>query len=201
MLRSLTRSIASVISQNSTTGKFTLRTLSSSNTASTQSSTTTSVKPVKHVIEAGKRDIKQSPLKIKFLVSLIQQEWVPEALAQLKFSPKHRAEDIAKIVSRACALAKLSYGYIPEELFVKEVIVTKGLQMKRMRIMGRGRTGFGYKRQAHVLVKLEPIDFDSLINSSRNMHKRGMWIKRKAIADTKKLEMKTTLTAVPTSSA
>ena len=149
------------------------------------------------IIEAGKRNIKQSPLKIKFLVSLIRKAWVPDALAQLNFSPKHRAVDVAKIVSRAAALARIYHNYIPEELRVKEVVVTKGLQMKRMRIMGRGRTGFGYKRQSHVLVKLEPIDFPSLISSCNDPHQRATWRKRQAIALKKKEEGSTPLSSEP----
>jgi ribosomal protein L22 len=47
---------------------------------------------------AIKRNIPQSPLKMKFLVSLIRGAWFPDALAQLKFSPKHRSVDVTKIV-------------------------------------------------------------------------------------------------------
>ena len=50
------------------------------------------------IAEAKKSNIAQSPLKIKFLVKLINHSWVPDALAQLKFSPKHRAVDVEKIV-------------------------------------------------------------------------------------------------------
>lgn len=47
---------------------------------------------------AAKKNLPQSPLKMKWLVTLIRNAWVPDALAQLKFSPKHRAVDVAKIV-------------------------------------------------------------------------------------------------------
>jgi large subunit ribosomal protein L22 len=159
----------------------------------------TAAQPI--VIEAGKKNLAQSPLKIKFLVSLIQGEWVPEALSQLKFSPKHRAVDVAKIVKRAASVAKIFHNLMPEELIVKEVIVSKGLAIKRMRIMGRGRTGFGYNRSAHVLVKLEPIDFPKLIKSCKNVHDRGLWRKREAIAEKLRAAAKaqTIITEVPPS--
>jgi hypothetical protein len=51
------------------------------------------------VVMAKKQNLKQSPLKMKFLVGLIRGRWVPDALAQLKFSPKHRCVDVAKIVN------------------------------------------------------------------------------------------------------
>lgn len=44
------------------------------------------------------RNLKQSPLKMKFLVMLIRKAWIPDALAQLKFSPKHRATDLSAMI-------------------------------------------------------------------------------------------------------
>lgn len=57
-------------------------------------------------IVAKKKNLKQSPLRMKFLVMLIRDRWVPDALAQMKFSPKHRAADVAQIinVSDCCML-------------------------------------------------------------------------------------------------
>ena len=153
------------------------------------------------VVEAGTRNLKQSPLKIKFLVSLIQGKWLPDALAQLKFSPKHRAVDVAKIVRRAAALARIFHSLVPEELIIKEVLVTKGMATKRMRIMGRGRTGFGYIRQAHVLVKVSPVDFASKIRSSRDVHERAMWRKRELLAIKVKEDNKLKTTATAKTSA
>ncbi len=51
------------------------------------------------VILLTKKHIKQSPLKMKFLVRLVRNAWIPDAVAQMKFSPKHRAEDIARIIN------------------------------------------------------------------------------------------------------
>lgn len=165
----------------------------------TRLSSTASTQPVKPlVIESGKRNLPQSPLKIKFLVSLIQGCWVPDALAQLKFSPKHRAVDVAKILNRATAIARTFHNLLPEELIVKEVLVTKGIALKRMRIMGRGRTGFGYKRSAHVLIKVQPVDFPKLIKAARNVHERALWRKRFELATKLKSEIpSTTMTPVP----
>ncbi len=51
------------------------------------------------LVVAQQYNIKQSPLKMKFLVGLIRNAWVPDAFAQLKFSPRHRAVDVAKILN------------------------------------------------------------------------------------------------------
>ena len=62
------------------------------------------------VVKAGKRSIPQSQWKMSFLVTLIRNAWVPDALAQLKFSPKPRCEDVSKIVKRAASVAGIYHG-------------------------------------------------------------------------------------------
>jgi hypothetical protein len=69
----------------------------------------------------------------------------------------------------------MQHDAIPEELVVHEVMVTKGMATKKMRIMGRGRTGFGYRRYSHVTVKLEKIDFDQKIKSERAQNQKKKW--------------------------
>ena len=64
----------------------------------TASTSATKVLDPPKIVIARKKDIRQSPLKMKFLVSLVRNAWVPDALAQLKFSPKHRAIDIKKLI-------------------------------------------------------------------------------------------------------
>jgi hypothetical protein len=54
-----------------------------------------------------KSNLKQSPLRMKFLAMLIRKLWLPDALAQLKFSPKHRAVDLSKILK---VLSKCLFG-------------------------------------------------------------------------------------------
>ena len=69
----------------------------------------------------------------------------------------------------------MQHDAIPEEMVVHEVMVTKGMATKKMRIMGRGRTGFGYRRYSHVTVKLEKIDFDQKIKSERAQNQKKKW--------------------------
>ena len=79
---------------------------------------------------------------------------------------------------RATILAKLRHDALPEELTVKEIMVTKGKSEKRIRIMGRGRTGFGYQRWAHVRLKLELIDFQNMIEQAKTENQKGVWKRR-----------------------
>lgn len=141
------------------------------------------------LVEIKKKNIPQSPLKMKFLVKLIRGAWVPDALAQLKFTPKHRAVDLTKIINRACALAKLNHNLVPGELMVKEVMVNKGRTTKKMTIMGRGHTGIGYKRESHVTINLARVDFEKHIRKASSVNEAKVWTTRKEAADAAKLEL------------
>lgn len=50
------------------------------------------------LIKLYKKDIKQSPLRMKFLVRLVRRTTVLDALAQMKFSPKHRTDVIEQLL-------------------------------------------------------------------------------------------------------
>jgi len=47
--------------------------------------------------------------------------------------------------------------------------------MKKMRIMGRGRTGFGYKRWSHINIKVEVIDFLTRIQKAETPSNKKVW--------------------------
>jgi large subunit ribosomal protein L22 len=132
---------------------------------------------------------------MKFLLTLIRNTWVPDALAQLKFTPKMLATDISKILRRAAAVAKINHDAIPEELWVKEVLVTKGIAQKRLRIMGRGRTGFGYRRRSNVVIKVAKINFDKEIALAHNFSQKKKWIKRKEFSQEMRKKREGTLVA------
>ena len=133
------------------------------------------------LIRSAKKNIAQSPWKMNFLVKLARGRWLPDALAQMKFSPKGRSEEVAKILQRGADIAKIYHQVIPEELVVKEIAVTKGAAHKRMRIMGRGRTGFGYNRASHVATTLEVVDFEALMASAKTDQQRRVWKKRQEL--------------------
>ena len=75
-----------------------LRSLSSTaSSASIEGKSKSNNNPV--IIEAAQKNISQSPWKMRFLVTLARGKWLPEALAQMKFSPKRRSDDISKILN------------------------------------------------------------------------------------------------------
>ena len=60
---------------------------------------------------------------------------------------------------------------------VSEVLVTKGKAMRQMTIMGRGRTGFGYRRYSHIWLRVEKIDFEKQIEKAETQTQKEKWAK------------------------
>jgi len=151
--------------------------------ASTSATANSPTLPARVRVEACKKNIPQSPWKMNFLVKLVRGRWVPDALAQLKFSPKRRCDEVMKVVQRAVSIANLTHQTIPEELMVKEIFITKGFAQKRSRIMGRGRTGIGYRRSSHLTVRVEKIDFKDAVDSAISANQKNKWEERKKLVD------------------
>lgn len=90
------------------------------------------------LVKTMKKDIRVSPRKLTYLAQQIRGLSAQEALLQMKFSPKRKAEIVHKTVQNAVNLADIKYQIEPENLQVAECFVNKGHYLKRMRIMGRG---------------------------------------------------------------
>lgn len=61
--------------------------------------------------------------------------------------------------------------------------MTKGMTRKKVRIMGRGRSGMGKIRSSHVTIKVDKVDFQEKIQRARSIYERDVWMKRKALVD------------------
>ena len=83
------------------------------------------------------------------------------------------------ISQRAVSLASIRHDALPEELLIKEIVVSKGMSRKVLTIMGKGRAGFGYKRWSHVKLKVQKINFDERILNAESISQRKKWIQRK----------------------
>lgn len=123
-------------------------------------------------------DIEKSPWKMRFLLMLVRRTWVPDALAQLKFTAKHQTEHIARNIFHCIHEAKTKHDLLPEELIVKEIIGTKGQFTKKIRIMGRGRTGVGYTRRTHVTLRVTKCNFKEMIAKAPDRKEKLVWLRR-----------------------
>jgi hypothetical protein len=82
-------------------------------------------KAVPMLVETNKKDIPQSPFRMRFLAKLVREKWVPEALAQLKFSPKHKAVDVTKIIKVTSTTAWFAACVHIVDSFVDLIVFTE----------------------------------------------------------------------------
>jgi hypothetical protein len=64
--------------------------------------------------------------------------------------------------------------------------VTKGATRKKLRMMGRGRSGVGFMRKTHVTIRLEVINFEEKIKKAKTTSQKVKWFKLQTYAAKKR---------------
>src|SRR5438132_13271522 len=106
---------------------------------------------------AIQRTVRQSPRKMRLVVDLVRGKQVNEAMAILKFSKKHAAKQVTKVLRSAVANAeqaslKSDERLDVDELFVKHASVDGGPSLKRFSPAAMGRATPIRKRTSHVTI-------------------------------------------------
>jgi large subunit ribosomal protein L22 len=106
---------------------------------------------------AIQRTVRQSPRKMRLVVDLVRGKPVGEAMAILKFSKKHAARQVSKVLLSAVANARVRAERAEERLdedslFVKHVTVDEGPALKRFMPGAMGRATPIKKRTSHVTI-------------------------------------------------
>jgi large subunit ribosomal protein L22 len=98
------------------------------------------------------KGVPSSPRKMRYVVDMIRGMEVNRALAVLRFSKKHAAQDVEKLLRSAVANweAKNDRKAEDNELIVSRVFVDEGTTLKRMRPDAKGRGYRIRKRSNHV---------------------------------------------------
>src|SRR5215216_7927392 len=104
---------------------------------------------------AFQRTTRQSPYKMRLVIDQIRGKDVNEALALLKFSKKHAAKQIEKVLNSAVANAEFKAREANEsidvdQLYVKHAIINEGPKLKRFTPAAMGRATPIFKRTSHV---------------------------------------------------
>lgn len=97
---------------------------------------------------------RQSPRKTRLVANMIRGKRVPEALVQLEFLTKRAGSVFAKLINSAVANAAHNNKVAQDKLFIKEVQVNKGLNMKRIRPRSRGMANRINKRTSNITLVL-----------------------------------------------
>ena len=114
----------------------------------------------KGVSSAIQRTARQSPYKMRLVIDQIRGKDVNEALGLLKFSKKHAAKQIAKVLNSAVANAefKSREGNEPVDvdmLYISHAIVNEGPALRRFMPAAQGRATPIRKRTSHVEIFLD----------------------------------------------
>lgn len=104
---------------------------------------------------ATARHIRISPKKANLVAELVRNKKVSDALDILKFTPKKAAPLLAKVIKSAAANAEHNFKQNYSELTIKEIIVTKGMTLKRSIPISRGRMHPINKFTSHIRVLVE----------------------------------------------
>ncbi len=97
---------------------------------------------------------RQSPRKVGLVAGLIRGKKAGDALVALQFATKRASNPIEKLLRSAIANAKNAGIEKPEELFVNEIRVDKGIVLKRMMPRARGSSAQILKRSSNVILSL-----------------------------------------------
>lgn len=106
-------------------------------------------------MKAHLKRVRISSQKANLVAALIRRKKALEALDILKFTPKKGAKIIAKVIKSALANAENNFKQNPQELYLKEILVTQGPTYKRHRPISRGRSHPILKRTSHITISLE----------------------------------------------
>ena len=108
---------------------------------------------------AIQRSARQSPYKMRLVIDQIRGKNVNEALALLRFSKKHAARQIEKVVQSAVANAEQHARQQDESvdvdtLYIKRAVVNEGTKLKRYTPAAQGRATPVFKRTSHIEITL-----------------------------------------------
>jgi large subunit ribosomal protein L22 len=99
--------------------------------------------------------IRRAPRKARLVADSVRGMRVVDALAQLEFSAKHAAADVAKAIKSAAANAEHNHSLSRDELWLKHIVVDEGPTIKRIRPVSRGMAHQYFRRTCHITAIVE----------------------------------------------
>jgi large subunit ribosomal protein L22 len=114
----------------------------------------------KGVSSAIQRTTRQSPYKMRLVIDQIRGKDVNEALGLLRFSKKHAAKQIEKVLNSAVANAEFksrdgNESIDVDTLYISHAIVNEGPALRRFMPAAQGRATPIRKRTSHVEIVLD----------------------------------------------
>jgi large subunit ribosomal protein L22 len=106
-------------------------------------------------VMARAKYVRRTPRKARLVADQVRGLRVSDALAQLEFSPKHAARDVAKAIKSAAANAEHNHNLERDELWLKQILVDEGPTIKRIRPVSRGMAHQYFHRTCHITAIVE----------------------------------------------
>src|SRR6266700_1635932 len=106
-------------------------------------------------VMARSRYIRRAPRKARLVADMVRGMRVVDALAQLEFSPRHAAVDVAKAIKSAAANAEHNHQLSRDQLWLKHILVDEGPTLKRVRPVSRGMAHQYFHRTCHITAIVE----------------------------------------------
>jgi len=101
------------------------------------------------------KNVRISPEKANLVAGLVRGSMVNDALNQLQFTPKKGAKILYAVIASAVANAEHNLKQNRNNLYVKEIVVTKGPMFKRGVSVSRGRVHPILKKTAQIRVRVD----------------------------------------------
>lgn len=103
-------------------------------------------------VKATAKTVRIAPRKVRYVLALIRNKSVDEALGILKFTPNGAATIVAKVVKSAAANATHNNQMDASKLYVKECFANEGFTLKRFMPRAKGSASSIMKRTSHITV-------------------------------------------------
>lgn len=114
------------------------------------------------IIKATQKNTRQAPRKVRLVANAVKDMSLEDALKNLAVIERRSTIVVLKTLRQAIANAVNNYGHAPENLTLKNILVTEGPRFRRFRAVSRGRAHTVIKRTSHVTVELEVKDSSSV---------------------------------------
>lgn len=126
--------------------------------------------------KAVEKYLMMSPRKVKYIIDMVKDKKVEEAMNILTFTPRQAAGAVKKAIQSASANAVENfkeYKVDQEDLFIKEIFVTEGPTLKRFKPRARGKADRILKRTSHITVFVTDGKDKAIVEKERAAKKKA----------------------------
>ena len=126
--------------------------------------------------KAVEKYLRISARKVKYIIDMVKDKKVEEAMDILTFTPRQAAGAVKKAIQSASANAMENfkeYKVSQEDLFIKEIFVTEGPSLKRFKPRARGKADRILKRSSHITVFVTDGKDKAIVEKERAAKKKA----------------------------